>query len=73
MISPNIGMLWLAKIGDDSITEEGEEYSGENVFNHLPPHINQERNHPLVLLVHPQHPQSNTQDVGRVGNNQERP
>ena len=27
-------MLWLAKIGDDSIGNEGEEYSSENVLSH---------------------------------------
>jgi hypothetical protein len=31
---PRIGMLWLAKIGDDSIGNEGEEYSSEDVFSH---------------------------------------
>jgi hypothetical protein len=66
-------MLWLAKIGDDSIGYKGEEYSSENVFNHLPQRISQWHNHPLVLLVHPQHQQSKTQGVGRVGNNQGRP
>jgi hypothetical protein len=66
-------MLWLANTGDDSIGNEGEEYSSENGFSHLPPHINQASILPLVLLVHLQHPQSNTQDADQVGNNQERP
>ena len=66
-------MLWLAKIGDDSIGNEGEEYSSENVFNHLPPHTIQASNHPRYHLLDLLHRQNNTQDVGRVGNNQERP
>jgi hypothetical protein len=66
-------MLWLANTGDDSITKEGKEYSGNDVFSHLPPRIIQASNHSLVPLVHPQHRQSNTQGVDQVGNNQERP
>lgn len=66
-------MLWLAKIGDDSIGNQSKEQCEGEVFNHLPPHTIQERSHPLVPLVHPQHQRSNTQDVDQVSNNQERP
>ena len=39
MISPSIGMLWLANTGDDSIGNEGEEYSSKDVLSHhLIPH-----------------------------------